>query len=62
MTLESLATRAAYRTYFESKLWFKQNAVMRALRPRLTAEEIDATVLAEDHAPELRAMVAERSQ
>jgi len=62
MTIESLATRAAYRTYFESKLWFKQNAVMRALRPRLTAEEIDATVLAEDHAPELRAMVAERSQ
>jgi len=62
MSLESLATRAMYRSYFEAKLWFKQNALMRALRPQLTAEEIDATVLAEDHAPELRTMISERSQ
>lgn len=55
MNLEMLATRWIYRSYFAAKLWFKQNSLIRALRPPLSAAEIDATVLAEDHAPEVRA-------
>ena len=48
------ATRFLHRSYFEAKFWFKCDPVMRALRPALTSAEIDASVLAEDHAPELR--------
>ena len=59
MNLELYATRCIYRTYFEAKLWSKRNSLIRALRPELTAAEIDATVLAEDHPPEVRAMLSE---
>jgi hypothetical protein len=57
--LEIYATRSLYRTYFEAKLWFKRNQLIRALRPELSAAEIDATVLAEDHPPEVRAVLSE---
>jgi len=53
------ATKQVYRAYFESKLWFKLNPIVRAIRPALSAAEIDATVLAEDHAPDIRPLVAE---
>jgi hypothetical protein len=59
MNLEMCATRLIYRTYFEAKLWFKRNSLIRALRPELSAAEIDATVLAEDHPPEVRAVLSE---
>jgi hypothetical protein len=54
MTLEMKTTRLIYRSYFDGKLWFKRNSLIRALRPRLTSGEINASVLAEDHPPELR--------
>lgn len=56
------AIRSIYRAYFEAKLWFKQNSLIRGLRPELSAAEIDATVLAEDHAPEVRAVLSEPPQ
>jgi len=56
------ATRSIYRSYFEAKLWFKRNSLMRALRPGLTASEIDDTVLAEDHAPDVQMALRERTQ
>ncbi len=52
MNMEMRATRLMYRTYFEGKLRLKGNPLIRKLRP-LTAAHIDATVLAEDHPPEL---------
>lgn len=59
MSMGLYSIRVIYRTYFEAKLWFKRNAVIRALRPELTAAEIDATVLAEDHSPEVRSVLTE---
>jgi hypothetical protein len=53
MNMEMRATRLMYRSYFESKLQLKRNPLVRRFRP-LTAAQIDATVLAEDHPPELR--------
>jgi hypothetical protein len=55
------ATRLIYRSYFEAKLWFKCNSIMRAIRPALTSAEIDASVLGEDHPPEIRKSLAELS-
>jgi hypothetical protein len=60
MNLEMRATRSFYRTYFEAKLMFKRSRLSRALRPELSAAEIDATVLAEDHQPEVRPALSER--
>lgn len=54
MTAEMRALRLLYHSFFQGKLWFKRSSLIRLLRPALTAEEIDATVLAEDRAPELR--------
>jgi hypothetical protein len=51
---ELQATRFIYRSYFETKLWFKSNSLMRAIRPALTSAEIDASVLGEDRPPEIR--------
>ncbi len=44
-------TRRFHRGFFEAKQVFKRSSLIRALRPTLTAAEIDATVLAEDHPP-----------
>jgi len=41
-------TRQFHRGFFEAKQVFKRSSLIRALRPALTAAEIDATVLAED--------------
>jgi hypothetical protein len=47
------ATRKLHHDYFEAKLWFKQSPIMRGLRPALTSDDIDASVLAEDHPPKI---------
>lgn len=47
-------TRALHRAYFASKVVYKNSALLRALRPTLTATQIDDIVLAEDHPPQLR--------
>jgi len=52
MNMEMRATRLMYRTYFEGKLRLKGNPLVRKLRP-LTAAHIDATLLGEDHPPQL---------
>ena len=59
MTWDLDTTRLIYRTYFEAKLWFKRSSLSRALRSELSAAEIDATVLAEDHPPEVRTVFSE---
>lgn len=61
MTLSMAATRQIYRSYFNSKLWFKRNPFLKTLRPALTSEELDATVLGEDHPPEVRHYVVRSS-
>jgi hypothetical protein len=48
------ATRLLHRSFFDTKFWFKNNPLVRALRPTLTSAEIDAGVLAEDHPPVLK--------
>jgi Sulfotransferase family len=58
--LEMSASRWLYRAYFVSKLRLKNQPLVRKLRP-LTAERIDAMVLAEDHPPELRIAVSSQS-
>ncbi|MGA7909685.1 MAG: sulfotransferase [Candidatus Sulfotelmatobacter sp.] len=55
---ELKATRLVHRSYFEGKLWFKRNALIRRLRPSLTCAEIDTSVLAEDHPPEIRPVLS----
>jgi hypothetical protein len=54
MDLESRITRFIHRSYFESKLWFKCSSLIRYFRAPLTGHEIDETVLAEDHPPEIK--------
>jgi Sulfotransferase family len=46
-------TRQFHRSFFEAKQVFKRSSFIRALRPALTAAEIDATVLGEDHPPRI---------
>ena len=53
MSVELRAERAAHLGYIAAKQWFKRNRLLRSLRPQLTSEEIDQTVLADDHAPRL---------
>jgi sulfotransferase family protein len=55
--LESRITHLIHRSYFESKLWFKNSSLVRYFRAPLTAHEIDETVLAEDHPPEIKMSV-----
>jgi Sulfotransferase family len=47
------ATRLLHRAYFTAKLKYKNNPVVRALRPALTGPDLDEIVLAEDHPPAL---------
>jgi hypothetical protein len=54
-------TRLIYRSYFEAKLWFKRNELIRKFRKPLTSAEIDASVLAEDHPPEVRKILSQPS-
>jgi len=48
------ATRLLHRAYFSGKIAYKNNAVIRALRPKLTGADLDEIVLADDHAPALK--------
>lgn len=56
-----VATRRLHRSYFETKLWFKKNPLIRSLRPSLTSADIDASVLAEDHPPQIRTHMVDLS-
>jgi len=60
MNVEQKTTRAAYRSFFKSKLWLKHSSLMRRIHP-LTSAKIDFMVLAEDHPPELKAPVSSQS-
>jgi len=51
MGLGLATTRQFHRTFFEAKQMFKRTSLIRAFLPTLTAAEIDATMLAEDHPP-----------
>jgi hypothetical protein len=42
-------TRLLHRRYFEGKLQYKNNALLRAFRPKMTGSDIDSIVLADDH-------------
>jgi hypothetical protein len=61
MNPQMRAARFVYRSYFSGKLWFKRNALIRKFRPALTSAEIDATVLAEDHPPQVRSTLSRSS-
>ena len=50
------ATRRLHRSYFVGKMLYKNNRVVRALRPQITAAELDEIVLADDHPPSLRSV------
>jgi len=49
LDLSLKATRLLHRTYFEGKHWYKNSALLRALRPRTRGPDIDSIVLADDH-------------
>jgi hypothetical protein len=48
------ATRRLHRSFFAAKFWYKNNSLMRLLRPTMKGSDIDEIVLAEDHPPVLR--------
>jgi hypothetical protein len=52
-SLSLKATRLLHRSFFAAKFWYKNNSLIRRLRPRLKGSEIDEIVLAEDHPPVL---------
>jgi hypothetical protein len=54
LTLPLRATRLVHRTYFTSKIVYKNSSLVRRLRGPMSAHEIDEIVLAEDHAPVLK--------
>lgn len=58
--LSRKATRLLHRSFFSGKFWFKNNALMRALRPVLTSSDIDEGVLADNVAPVLKERHASR--
>jgi hypothetical protein len=49
LALSLKATRTLHRTYFTAKRWYKNSALLRALRPPTQSSYIDAIVLADDH-------------
>jgi hypothetical protein len=50
--LELAGKKFVYHSFFEAKLWAKNSAVVRAIRPALTSEEIDEIVIVDDNGPE----------
>lgn len=48
------AARLLHRTYFRAKVVYKNNALVRALRPKLTGADLDEIVLADDHVPQIK--------
>ncbi len=52
-TLRMKLLRWMYRRYLAAKLWYKADPILRAVRPTMTAAQIDDMVLADDHPPQL---------
>jgi hypothetical protein len=50
--LKFAAKKFVYYSFFEAKLWAKNSAVIRAIRPALTSEEIDEIVIVDDNGQE----------
>jgi Sulfotransferase family len=48
------ATRRLHRAYFAGKLAYKNDRIIRSLRPSLKGSDLDEIVLAEDHPPEIK--------
>jgi hypothetical protein len=48
------ATRLLHRAYFRGKVMYKNNPLIRTLRPTLTGADLDEIVLADDHAPAIK--------
>jgi len=48
--LELAMTRMVYRQYFDLKLQWKKNHLLRSLRPALTSQEVDRIVVVDDKA------------
>jgi hypothetical protein len=48
------ATRQLHLAYFRGKLIYKNNSLLRSLRPTMTGADIDQIVQANDHAPSVR--------
>src|SRR5438270_5123518 len=44
--------KMAYHLFFNAKLWAKKSAVLRALRPDFTSQQIDGVVIADEKGPE----------
>jgi len=51
LDLSLRSTRLLHRSYFAGKVLFKNNSLVRALRPVISGPELDGIVLAEDHPP-----------
>jgi hypothetical protein len=62
LNLSLQATRLLHRSYFASKLLYKNNSIVRALRPTMTGADLDEIVLADDHPPAIRKSVEVNSQ
>jgi len=54
LDLSLRVTRLLHRTYFRSKLIFKNSSLIRALRPAMTGADLDEIVLADDHPPTIK--------
>jgi Sulfotransferase family len=50
--LGSVSKKFVYQSFFEAKLWAKNSAIIRAIRPKLTSAEIDRIVVVDDNGPE----------
>jgi hypothetical protein len=57
LNLSLRATRLFHRSYFAGKLLYKNNGIVRALRPKMTGADLDEIVLADDHPPAIRKSV-----
>jgi hypothetical protein len=54
LNLPLRATRLLHRCYFASKIVYKNNGIVRALRPVMTGADLDEIVLADDHPPVIK--------
>jgi len=54
LDLSLRATRLLHRAYFRSKVIYKNNSFVRAVRPAMTSTDLDEIVLADDHPPAVK--------
>jgi hypothetical protein len=54
LDISARATRILHRTYFRSKVIYKNSALIRAIRPVMTGSDLDEIVQADDHPPTIR--------